>query len=126
MILLLLIGLILVGTAVWLIARSVSINRLRAAERLDQITSYGFSEAFGATAPTAPSAAGPRERQGLDETVGKAVAKLGASVVTRVPGQSEPRLRKLLDEAGKYRTATARFAGFQALLGVGLPAFWLL
>jgi tight adherence protein C len=127
MILLLLIGLVLVGTTVWLVARSASINRLRAAERLDQITSYGFSDAFKAAAAATPAVpAVQKDRAQLDETLAKVATRLGEQFVTRVPGQSEPKLRKLLDESGHYSFPTARFAGIQAAAGILIPAFWLL
>jgi tight adherence protein C len=121
MALLLLIGLVLVGATVWLIARAASISRVRAAERVEQITSYGFAEAFTSTpvaAPAAPDA-------GLGESLGKSLTGLGERLVNRIPGQSEAQVRRLLDQSGRYATPTALFAGYQGLLGIGLPVLWL-
>lgn len=124
MALLLIIGLALVGAAVWLVARAASISRLRAAERVDQITAYGFSEAFTSTPLAAPATGS--EKASAGEAFGKTMTRLGGVLVNRVPGQSESQLRRLLDQSGQYATPTALFAGYQGLLGISLPILWLL
>jgi tight adherence protein C len=122
MALLLIIGLVLVGATVWLVVRATSISRLRAAERLEQIASYGFSDALGAPSAAVRSS-GPTHNVG--DSFGKVITRIGQRFVTRIPGQSETQLRKLLDQAGRYSDPTARFAGSQVLLGVSLPVLWL-
>jgi hypothetical protein len=45
--LLLIVGIALTGTAVWLLALAVALPRLNAAERLSQIGAYGYPASAG-------------------------------------------------------------------------------
>ena len=115
MLLFLLIGLFLAGAAVFLIARAVAMPRVRAAEMIGQIDSYGFSR--------------PREdaqqkqtavRGALDDVanvIGSALARRGSS------GREE-KLRGRLMAAGLYLTPPRRFLGYQVLSTITFPAAW--
>src|ERR1041385_2563932 len=101
MTLLLLIGLLLVGVAVWLVVRAASLNRLRTAERIQQISAYGFAETgIVATSVGQPEPIIARPQRPLGETLTGIATAIGERLVTRVPGRSEEQLRTLLIEAG--------------------------
>jgi tight adherence protein C len=115
LLLILLVGLFLAGAAVYLVARAVAMPRMRTAEMIAQIESYGFSRPRG------------EERQAtvmkgaLDDVanvIGKVVSKRTSSV-------RETRLRNRLMSAGLYLTAPKKFIGYQALSTLMFPAAWV-
>ena len=114
MIIILLIGLVLLGTAVALVARGVIAARLRTADNLGQIGRYGFAGgtelAHGA---------------GLRAFIDAAAASIGDLLTNQLKLINEERLRKTLISAGMYRTSPRTFIGYQLLFGLALPAAWV-
>jgi tight adherence protein C len=109
----LLIGLVLFGTAVVLITRGVISARLRTADNLGQIGHYGFA---GATdfEPTG----------GVRGYIDGAAAGIGR-FLSELHLVNEERLRKTLIAAGMYRTSPRTLIGYQLLFGIALPVLWL-
>jgi tight adherence protein C len=115
-IIILLIGLLLLGIAVALVARGVVASRLRTADNLGQIGHYGFA---GAPTPDLATTAGIR---GFFDA---AAASMGVLLTDKLKLVNEERLRKTLISAGMYRTSTRTIIGYQLLFGLGLPTAWL-
>ena len=122
MILILLIGLLFIGIAAALFARSVLLTRTHAMGGLRQIDAYGF---------TADEAAreDPKRRRRIDirGRLDSVASSVGAVVYGRVTSLSEDNLKRLLLGAGYYSLQPRRFVGYQALatLALGLGWLWL-
>ena len=114
MIIILLIGLLLLGTAVALIAQGVIDSRLRTADTLGQIGHYGF---------TGP--ADLRPTGGLRGFLDSAAAGIGVLLTDRLKLTNEERLRKTLVSAGMYRTSARMLIGYQLLFGIAFPTVWI-
>ncbi len=114
MIIVLLIGLLLLATAVVLIARGLSSARLRTADNLGQIGRYGFT----GTSEISPTV-------GVRGYIDSAAAAIGRLLTEHLHFADEERLRKQLVSAGMYRTSPRTIIGYQLLLGVALPVSWL-
>jgi tight adherence protein C len=113
--LILLVGLFLAGAAVYLVGRAVAMPRVRAAEMIGQIGSYGFSGREEAPPKQTPV------RGALDD-----VANLiGSAIARRASSGREAALRDRLMAAGLYLTPPKRFLGYQVLLTVTFPAAWV-
>jgi tight adherence protein C len=115
MVLFLLIGLFLAGAAVYLIGRAVAMPRVRAAEMIGQIDSYGFSRPREEAQKQTPV------RGALDDVanvIGTALARRGSS-------GREAKLRGRLMAAGLYLTPPRRFLGYQVLSTITFPAAWV-
>jgi tight adherence protein C len=110
----LLIGLVLFGTAVVLITRGVISARLRTADNLGQIGRYGFA----GTPELAPTG-------GLRGAIDSTAAAIGQFLTENLHLANEERLRKTLISAGMYRTSPRTLIGYQLLFGIGLPVGWL-
>jgi tight adherence protein C len=110
----LLIGLLLLGTAVALVARGVIAARLRTADTLGQIGRYGF-----AGAPDL------KPSEGLRGFFDSAAAGIGLLLTERLKLVNEERLRKTLVSAGMYGTSPRMLIGYQLLCGLALPAAWI-
>ena len=115
MIVVLLIGLLLIGTAVALFARSLVGSRLRTADTLSKIRRYGF--AGGAEAEVRPL--------GLRSFLDPAALGLGRLFTDRLKLLDEERLRKQLLTAGMYRTLPRTIIGYSTLCAVAFPAIWI-
>jgi tight adherence protein C len=114
--LILLVGLFLAGAAVFLVARAVAMPRVRAAEMIGQIGSYGFSGTREEAAPRQTAVRGA-----LDD-----VANLiGSAIARRASSGREAALRDRLMAAGLYLTPPKRFLGYQVLSTVTFPAAWV-
>jgi tight adherence protein C len=116
MILVALIGLLLVATAIALVARSVAVPRLRAQETLGKISEYGF-------------AGGPPEVEAPSSTILAPLDDL-ASVVGFLIGRwlglrRQDDVRKDLKAAGMYGVEPRRLLGYQVLAGVVMGLLWL-
>jgi tight adherence protein C len=111
----LLIGLILTGIAVALLAQGVISARLRAIETLGQIGHYGFT---GASVNLEPPG-------GLRAFLNDAASGIGTLFVDRFGFFDEEALRKQLVMAGMYRTSPRMLMGYQVLSVLALPAFWV-
>jgi tight adherence protein C len=114
MIVILLIGLVLLGTAVVLVARGLIASRLRTADALGQIGRYGF------TGGAAAESAG-----GLRGFFDSSASGLGQLLTQQLKLLDEERLRKNLVAAGMYRTSPRTVIGYALLCAVGLPAIWI-
>jgi tight adherence protein C len=110
----LIIGLVLFGTAVVLITRGVVSARLRTADNLGQIGRYGFV----ATPELKPIG-------GLHGYIDSAAAGIGRLFTEDLHLVNEERLRKTLIAAGMYRTSPRTIIGYQLLFGIALPTVWL-
>jgi tight adherence protein C len=115
MVILLILGVILVGAAVALGARAVAFDRIRAAERIDRIGSYGFQG----------SAEDEEEEQESASIFNRAAELIGGTLTVAMREDEEEELRAKLLSAGLYGTSTRRFAGYRALGGLALLGLWL-
>jgi tight adherence protein C len=113
-IVLLLLGLVLLATAVVLVSRGVIAARLRTVETLGQIGHYGFVGGLDLEPPG-----------GLRGFLDSAASGLGRLVTERMKVMNEERLRKNLIAAGMYQTSPRTVVGYQLLAAVGLPALWV-
>lgn len=114
MIIFLLIGLVLLGTAVVLISRGLMASRLRTADTLGQIGRYGFA-----------GAAELRPEGGLRGFFDSTAAALGELLTERLKLLNEDRLRKTLVAAGMYSTSPRMLIGYQLLATLAFPALWV-
>jgi tight adherence protein C len=114
--LILLVGLFLAGAAVYLVGRAVAMPRVRAAEMIGQIGSYGFSGGREEAPPKQTPVRGA-----LDD-----VANLiGSALARRRSSGREAVLRDRLMAAGLYLTPPKRFLGYQVLSTAIFPGVWL-
>jgi len=114
-IVLLLIGLLLIATAVALFARSLVAPRLRTADTLMKIRRYGFS---AAAEPEATAA-------GVRGFVDPAALGLGRLATDRFKLLDEDRIRKQLLTAGMYSTLPRTIVGYSLLCAVAFPTIWI-
>jgi tight adherence protein C len=113
-IVILLLGLLLLATAVALISGGLIESRLRTAQNLGQIGHYGFR----GTAVLTPDA-------GVRGFFDSAAAGLGVLLTDRMQLIDEEGLRKRLVAAGMYGTSPRTVIGYSVLCTFGLPAIWL-
>jgi tight adherence protein C len=109
-----LIGLLLLATAVVLIARGVIAGRLRTTDTLGQIGRYGF---------TVPVELKPAE--GLRGLLDSTASTIGQFLTERLNMANEERLRKTLVSAGMYGTSPRTLIGYQLLAALALPTLWI-
>ena len=115
MILILIAGLLLAGTAVTLAARALAMPRARAAEALAQIADYGYA------GPRAPrSGKGP-----LTSALDNLANRTGAWVAKRFGSLREAKLRDELMAAGIYGLTPRKFMGYRLLSTISIPTLWL-
>ena len=114
MIILLLLGLLLLGTAVALISRGVIANRLRTIDTLGQIGHYGF---VGGAELEPPG--------GVRGFFDSAASGIGVLLTERLNIVNEERIRKNLVAAGMYQSTPGEIIGYSLLLALGLPALWI-
>ena len=110
--LLLLVGLLLAGASVALLARAVSMPRVRTTQTLGHIESYGFGAASG------DDNANGALRGSLDDIA----SFIGGIAARRFSGLREAELRNELMAAGLYATAPRKFLGYRVLATVCVPA----
>lgn len=115
MIIVLLIGLLLIATAVAFFARSIAAPRLRTGDTLSKIRRYGF-------ASSAESEAKPT---GLRSFLDPAAMGLGHLFTDRLKLLNEDRLRQQLRTAGMYQTPPRTIVGYSTLCAIGFPAVWI-
>jgi tight adherence protein C len=114
--LILLVGLFFAGAAVYLVGRAVAMPRVRAADMIGQIGSYGFSGGREEAPPKQTAVRGA-----LDD-----VANLiGSAITRRATSGRETALRDRLMAAGLYLTPPKRFLGYQVLSTVTFPGAWV-
>jgi tight adherence protein C len=110
----LLIGVALLGTAVALIARGLILTRLRTIDNLGQIGRYGFTGTFDLEPPS-----------GLLGAFNGIASGLGLLLTERFQVMNEERLRKQLAAAGMYQTSPREVIGYGAIGAFGAPALWI-
>jgi len=113
-IVILLLGLLLLGTAVALVSRGVIVARLRTIDNLGQIGRYGFT-----------GAAELQPVGGLRGFFDSAAAGLGLLITEHLKILDEDRLRRNLISAGMYQTTPRTVVGYSLLCAIGLPALWI-
>jgi tight adherence protein C len=109
-----LIGLVLLATAVVLIARGLMESRLRTADNLVNIGHYGFA----GTPELKPTS-------GVRGFFDSAASGIGLLLTERLNLVNEERLRKTLVMAGMYNTSSRMLIGYQLLGGIALPTLWI-
>jgi tight adherence protein C len=114
--LILLVGLFLAGAAVYLVGRAVAMPRVRAAEMIGQIDSYGFSG--GRDEP-------PQKQTAVRGALDDVANLIGSAIARRASSGREAALRDRLMAAGLYLTPPKRFLGYQVLSTVTFPAAWV-
>jgi tight adherence protein C len=115
LILILLVGLFLAGASVYLIARAVAMPRMRTAETIAQIASYGFSRPRGED----------RQATVMKGALDDFANVIGNVVSKRSSSDRETELRNRLMSAGLYLTGPRKFVGYQTLAALTFPAAWL-
>jgi tight adherence protein C len=115
MVALLLLGLLLLATAVVLLTRGLIASRLRATDNLVQIGHYGYTG-------TAIDLEAPAGARGL---VDSTAASIGRFLTERMHLMNEERLRKTLISAGMYETSPRVLIGYQLLCAIAFPAIWI-
>jgi tight adherence protein C len=115
LLLFLLIGLALAGASVYLVARAVSMPRMRTVENIAKIDSYGYSRSVEGVEDSS------QMRGALDDIAGA----IGSVVARRFTGAREQEVRGRLMAAGLYGMAPRRFIGYQTLAAITFPAAWI-
>jgi tight adherence protein C len=115
-IVLLLLGLVLLATAVVLISRGANVARFRTADNLTQIGQYGFAGSIEL-----------EPHPGLRGFFDSAASGLGLLLTDRLKLINEERLRKNLIAAGRYQTTPREIIGYSLLCALLFPALviWL-
>lgn len=116
MVIVLLFGIVLTGTAVALAARGLALGPIRRQETFAQISSYGFTQ----------PAAVREQPMGLRELANALATLVGRLALGAVSATYERELRTVLRSAGFYRVEPAVFLGYRILAALGLPAVVLL
>src|SRR5438094_3207225 len=114
MIVVLLIGLVLIATAVAIFSRALVAGRLRTADTLGKIRRYGFV-----------ASAEPEAATGVRGFLDPAASGLGSLFSDRLRLLDEDRLRKQLLTAGMYQTLPRELIGYSVITAVALPAIWI-
>lgn len=114
MLLLFVMGLVLCGVSVVLVARAAVMPRLRASETLGRIGSYGFTS-------RQIEEAGP----GAARTALDGVAASVGGLAGRLAGFREASVRRSLVAAGIYGLAPRKFVGYRILCALAVPTVWL-
>jgi tight adherence protein C len=108
-------GLFLAGTAVTLAARALAMPRVRTAETVAQIDDYGYG--------------GPRAPQSRQRPLTGALDNLangaGAWIAKRFGSLREAKLRDELMAAGIYGLTPRKFMGYRLLSTILVPTLWL-
>jgi tight adherence protein C len=112
-VLFLILGVVLLGTAVALFSRAMIVARIRTVDNLVQIGRYGFGGAFELEPPGGV-------RGFLDSTA----SSIGR-VFTEHFGADEEGLRKRLSAAGMYTTSPRTLIGYGLLCALVFPAAWI-
>jgi tight adherence protein C len=108
--------LFLASTSVALVARAVAMPRVRAAETMGQIDSYGYTSRGEAAAESGAV------RGTLDEIAGF----VGGLFARRLGGGvREAELRNELMSAGLYVMTPKKFLGYRLLCAVSVPTTWI-
>ena len=113
MILLLLMGVVLTGIGVALLAWAVGNPNLRGTPPVAQIQRYGFTR----------RARSERPKVAIGGLFDKAADSVGERFVGRFGKGDE--IRRQLVAAGMYRISATKFLGYRVLATIGLPLIWI-
>jgi tight adherence protein C len=113
-ILVLLIGIFLIGTAVALVSRAFIAPRLRTIDTLGQIGRYGFT----GNLDLEPSA-------GLKGVLDTVASGIGRFITQELGLLDEEQMRKQLTAAGMYTTSPRTLVGYGLLGAIVFPAAWI-
>jgi tight adherence protein C len=116
MVILPIVGIILAGLAVGVVATSLLSPRFRErssrlARRMDK---YGFTQHTET-----------KTDAGVREKVDELATKLGSAVASRSNAAGEAQIRSDLMAAGLYHVTPGRFLGYRVLCTLGFPILWL-
>jgi tight adherence protein C len=117
MIILPIVGILLAGLAVGIVATSLLAPRFRerSSRLLGRVGSYGFAQ----RAETKGEGGSVRER------VDDVATKLGSAVASRSSNASNDAIQADLMAAGLYHVTPGRFLGYRVLCTVGFPILWI-
>jgi tight adherence protein C len=104
MVLMVILAVLLAGTALSLVIRAVVLPRIRYGENLGRIAAYGFSGEAAAVEPPGRSPVFP-----------EFATRLGRLFTRETPGQREQELRRIILSAGLWETKTATVVGYRLL-----------
>ncbi len=116
MIIFLIIGILLVGAAIGVVARALSPGRQKQAEGLTHIERYGFRGRSEGTDET-----GGRMLDRLDSVA----SRLGTAVGARSAAFDLAGIQAQLAAAGMYKTSPGKFLGYRILCTIGVPLLWI-
>ena len=116
MIILLVIGILLLGGAIGVVAHVLSPGRQDPAEGLTHIERYGFRKR-----PEEAEESGGRMLSGLDSVA----SRLGAAVGGKSAAFDLSAIQTQLTAAGMYKTTPGKFLGYRILCTIGVPLLWI-
>jgi len=110
-------SLVLMGTAVALLAKGLGMSRTRTTETLAQIDRYGFNTARVSAAATGAA-------RGLFDSVANLLGQAAGSRLSRL---KEEEIRRDLMAAGHYHLSPKRFVGYRMISAICVPlaVLWL-
>jgi tight adherence protein C len=116
MIILLIVGILLVGAAIGVLAHVLSPGRQQQAEGLTHIERYGFRRRAAE-----PDESGGRMQKGIDSVA----TRLGAAAGGKSAAFDLGAIQAQLTSAGMYKTSPGKFLGYRLLCTVGVPLLWI-
>jgi tight adherence protein C len=116
--LILVFGLIFLGTGVVLVARALLGEGTTATRRVEQISAYGYTDVGGQLSDATPG-------EPFGERFTGFVGRVGERVGTRLSWLSEEEIRKRLIRAGMYDVQPSRVFGYQVVLAAVGGALFL-
>jgi tight adherence protein C len=123
MVIIAIIGLVLLGAAVVIIASALLEPRIRRSANLSQIEAYGY---VGRTETSSSRRHAKRERT-AKETLDRLAGSLGDVVSGRLLNVREEDIQRELIQAGFFRVGPKRFLGYRVLIAIALTVVfgWL-
>lgn len=115
MILLLVIGIVLLGGAIAVIASVLSPARTAQARGLGQIERYGFRR----------RSTEEEEGSGMRDRLDGVAARLGGALSDKSTAFDLEGIQRQLVAAGMYKTSPGKFLGYRILCTVGVPLLWI-
>ena len=117
MTLLFVLGILFLAAAAALVARALTLSRVRISAQVEQIETYGFNAGAG-------DLKGPSRLKALQERLGVLAGRIGRSV--QGEGWRAPVTNQQLRGAGLYAITPEEFQGYRAMFVVGITSFILL
>jgi tight adherence protein C len=119
MILVLILGLVFVGIAAALFARTILVTKAEATGGLRQIEAYGYA------ADEVSGTSGAHRQIDLRGSMESLAGSIGSAVSGRVSSLSEDSVKRMLLAAGYYSVPPRRFVGYQVIATLALTVIWL-